>query len=90
MTLLWEIDTAVNPAWLSLMQTAADAALILKLFEVASDGRRAGVGFFGKCADAHIARAVDEAEDFLLADASRHDRDPFLRFCAYAQILTQF
>lgn len=27
MTLLWEIDTEVNPAWLTLIQTAADAAL---------------------------------------------------------------
>lgn len=28
MKLIWQIDTAVNPAWLSLIQTAADAALI--------------------------------------------------------------
>ena len=27
MILLWEIDTEVEPAWLSLMQTAADCAL---------------------------------------------------------------
>ena len=28
MMLLWQIDTAVDPSWLSLMQTAADCALI--------------------------------------------------------------
>lgn len=28
MKLLWQIDTAVNPSWLSLMQTAADCALL--------------------------------------------------------------
>ena len=28
MKLLWQIDTQVNPAWLSLMQTAADCALL--------------------------------------------------------------
>jgi len=30
MTILWEIDTEVNPSWLSLMQTAADASLIME------------------------------------------------------------
>ena len=28
MKLLWQIDTRVNPAWLSLMQTAADCAML--------------------------------------------------------------
>ena len=30
MTILWEIDTQVNPSWLSLMQTAADAAITME------------------------------------------------------------
>ena len=30
MTILWEIDTQVNPAWLSLIQTAADAAVTME------------------------------------------------------------
>ena len=28
MILLWQIDTQVDPSWLSLMQTAADCALL--------------------------------------------------------------
>ena len=28
MILLWQIDTEVKPSWLSLMQTAADCALL--------------------------------------------------------------
>ena len=30
MKLLWQIDTDVNPSWLSLMQTAADCALLME------------------------------------------------------------
>ncbi len=30
MKLLWQIDTEVNPSWLSLMQTAADCALLME------------------------------------------------------------
>ncbi|MBE5796208.1 MAG: cytidine deaminase [Clostridiales bacterium] len=30
MKLLWQIDTAVEPSWLSLMQTAADCALLME------------------------------------------------------------
>lgn len=65
MKLIWQIDTKVDPAWLSLMQTAADCALLTEGVE------RACAASIRLCDDAAIHeinrefREVDRATDVL-------------------------